>query len=102
MRMDVVPFQRLLDHQQFELIELAKMVSVFEAIGRVGVDRKQNSRKLFPNGGNEIEILPRFDLELDALVSAGEFIRNLTEQRFRCFANSKGNAASNLLLRAPH
>src|SRR6266571_3545432 len=98
--MDVVPFQRLLDHQQFEVIELSKMVTVFEAIGRIGIDREQDSGKCLPNGGNKIEILPRFDLEFDAAVPTAKFLRNLADHRFRVFANSKGNAARNLMLSA--
>jgi hypothetical protein len=61
MRMDVIPFQRLLHHEELELIELSQMIGVFQSIGRVGVNRKQDPGELISNGIDIFQILAGFD-----------------------------------------
>src|SRR6266576_2330762 len=89
MRMNIVPLQWLLDHQQPELIEPPKVLAVAKTVGGIRIDGEQDVFEFRPNGGDEIEILAGLDFEFDALVSASQFFGDLADQRCRCLADAE-------------
>ncbi len=76
------------------------MGGVLQAICGVCIDGEHNVGKYISNGSEEVQVFPRFDLELDALVSAGDLFFDLLYERLRVFANSKGCAAGNFFSRS--
>ena len=100
MRVNVVPMERLLDHEQLKFIELSEMGGVFEAVSGIRVYRKEDFGKLFADCINVFQIFSRFNLQLDALVSAAELFFYFFHQGLRIFANAERYSAGNLFQRA--
>ena len=94
---DVVPAERLLHHEQLELIELTQVRGVFEAIGRVGVDGKKDVRKFLADCGDVIEVFAGFDFQLDALIAAAQFFFDAANKGLRTLANAERDAAGNFI-----
>src|ERR1039457_4988419 len=61
MGVDLIPLQRLLNHQQVELIKSLQVSAVTEIIRGVGIDREEKVRKLPSNFGDERKILSPLD-----------------------------------------
>ena len=70
-RIDVIPVERLLDHEESKIVEALQVRKVGEGVGGVGIDRKLNPGKLPSNGGDEIDVFAGFDLQLDSLIAGG-------------------------------
>jgi len=77
---DVIIPERLFDHEQLELIELAKMINVIERVGRISITTE---RDIGPSGADafdDLEVPTGFHFELNAAVPGGKFELDLVEQ----------------------
>ena len=54
-------FQRLLDQQEIEVVQLGQVMGVLPRIGLIGIDLKRNRRPALTHRGNRLEVPPRFD-----------------------------------------
>src|SRR5882672_361686 len=97
MVVDVIVPERLLDHEQVELVEPAQMVEFIQAISRVRVAAQQNLRPALANLFKNVEIPSLSDLNFDALVSGADFRSDLFQQLIDAVLNSDGNTGWNLL-----
>jgi hypothetical protein len=66
---DVVPPERLLDHEEVESIEATQVLDVIKCVGGVGVYGKQDVRMRVANSGNIGEVLARLNFDFYALVA---------------------------------
>ena len=69
---EVVVPERLLDHEQIELVPVGDVVDVVEAIGGVGVAAEQDVGPALAHHGEDVGVPAGLALELDALVAGGE------------------------------
>src|SRR5690242_17159659 len=69
---DVVPAERLLDHDEVEGVELLQKGRVFEAISGVGVGHQADAREALAERADRLDIAARLDFDLDALVAGRE------------------------------
>src|SRR5579864_4089239 len=95
--MDLVPLQRLLDHEEVKFIQLFQAGGVLEFVGAVGVNREQDFRELLPDRGDESHVLSRLDLQLNSLVPTLQLFAYFDDKVLRGFANPQRNAASDFL-----
>src|SRR4029078_12525012 len=65
---DVVFPQRLLDHQEFEVIELAKTLKIARPVRGIGIAAERNVGPARADSLEHVYVPPRFDLHLDSLV----------------------------------
>src|SRR5215475_10422094 len=72
-RVEIVPPQRLFDHQQIKFIQAAQVLEIVQRISGVGIHRKQNVGVGPPDSCDEFTISARFNFELDASVAGSEF-----------------------------
>ena len=77
---DVVVRQRLLDHHQVVIVELAQVVGVGQGVGGIGVHHQLDGRKTFAHLAHGVDIVAGLDLHLDALVAGGQFRLDFLEQ----------------------
>ena len=80
MEVKVVVPERLLDHNQVELIPAYDVVQISHPIGRVGVATQDNLGPSFADGFEEGDIHAGFALEFDALIAGGEFGGDFVQQ----------------------
>ena len=93
--------QRLLDHQEIELVESREERSVgHERVCRIGVDRERDVRKLPTDRFDQLHVLARLDFDLDPLVAALDLPADFVEERLRRFLQADGHAARDFCLRA--
>src|SRR5215469_18359235 len=90
---DVIVPQRLLDHQQVKLIELAQVLDFVEGIGGVSVAAEQDVGPPRADFFEDVYVPAGFDFHFDAAVSGGEFGLNLVEQLVDGVLDADGNAA---------
>src|SRR5215467_4693423 len=77
---NVVPWQRLLDHEQTEFVQPAQVISIPKGVSRIGIDGEEYVRKLLSYGGDKVEVLTRFNFQLDALVPLAQFRADFFDQ----------------------
>src|ERR1035441_7866550 len=97
MCVDLIPLQRLLQHQQIELIKSFQVSAISEVVGGVGVDGEENVRELLSNFGDERKIFSRLAFQLNTLVSRANFFLHLPGQRLRSLADADRDAASDFV-----
>src|ERR1700722_428379 len=90
----VIRPQRLLDHQQVELIETDQVVSVPEAVCGVGIAAQTNFRPAVANCFEHLHVQARFALQLDSLVPLGDGRSYFVDQLFQRGLDADGDAAS--------
>ncbi len=96
-KVEVVRPQRLLDHEQLELIEAGQMVGVPQAVGGVGIAAQQNIRPALANCFEHLHVPTRLALQLDSLITLGERRLYFFHQLFERRLDADGNAADNRL-----
>ena len=62
MRMDVIPFQRLLNHEKLKVIECPQMVRICQTVCRIRIHREHNIWESVSNCRDEVDVLARLDL----------------------------------------
>jgi len=87
---EIVVIQRLLDHQQAEVVQCFQVIHVLQRVCRVRIDRKQNFRVTPPHLRDYVYIPTRFDLELDSLIAESEITIHTFEQVFEHIVDSSG------------
>ena len=97
---DVVVRQRLLDHHQVKIVELAQMVGIGQRVGGVGVGHQLDGGKALAHLAHHVDIPAGLDLHLDALVAGGQLALDLLEQLRHGILNADGDAAGNFAARA--
>src|SRR5262249_21351324 len=98
MSKDVVPIERLLHHEQFEIVESCKVFCVVEPVRGIRIHREKDLRELRADRLHKVVVFSRLDLQFDSLVSAAEFLLDLCHQGVWALANAKRDATVNLLL----
>ncbi len=93
---DVVVAERLLDHHQVVIVELAKVVRVGQSVSRVGVGHQLDPGKTLPHPAHHVHVPAGLDLDLDALVPGGQLAFDLLEKLLDRVLNADGDAAGNL------
>src|SRR6476469_3285261 len=81
MEVEVVIPERLLNHQQLELIPFGDVVNVDDAIRGVGVAAEHDFRPALADLLEDLHIQTRLTLQLDALVTCVEFFGDGVHQR---------------------
>ena len=71
MVVDVVIPQRLLDHQQIELIELAQVFDLIERVGGIRVATQRDVGPARADALEHVDIPPGLHLDLDAPIPGG-------------------------------
>src|SRR6266404_4037362 len=94
---DVVVPERLLDHQQIKVIELAQVIEVSGTIRRVGIAAQQNLRPPLANFREHFHIPARFYLYLDPLVTRGQLSLDLLQQVFVRVLNTYRDSTGDFL-----
>src|SRR3989442_7015805 len=61
--------ERLLDHEQAEIVEQSQVILLTDGIGTVGIDGKQDVWVAAPHFSHRLNIPTRLDLELDPLIT---------------------------------
>src|SRR6266545_4167254 len=84
--------ERLLDHQQSEVIERPQVMLVCNGIGGVGVHRKQNIRIMPPHLAHDVNIPTGFDLELDPLITDGQVLIDALQEAIASELNAEADA----------
>src|ERR1051326_8334728 len=102
MRINVIPSQRLLHHEQVEGIEFPQMIGISRRVGRIRVHRQHEFWKLLTHSGDKLKVFAGFDFELDALVPAVKFLLDLVDERQRIGTNAQRDSAGNLVTSASH
>src|SRR6266568_883878 len=80
---EVVPAERLFDHHQVEAFELFQQRPVIQSVRRVGVNHQLDARKILPEASHRLQVFPRLNLDLDALIACGEFLLHGANQLFK-------------------
>ena len=93
---DVVVAERLLDHHQVVVVELAKMFRIGQRVSRVGVRHQLDSGKTLSHPPHHIHVPARLDLDLDALVPRGQLALDLLQKLLDRVLNPNRDAAGNL------
>ena len=88
----VVP-QRLLDHQQVELVEAAQVLDLIESVGGVRIATERDVRPLRSNSFENIHIPARLDLDFDAPVARIQFYLDFFQKLLHRVLNSNRNTA---------
>jgi len=68
---DIVPAERLLDHDEVEGVERFQVRGVFQAIGGVRVDHQANARPAIAQGLDGMDVPAGLDFDFDALIAGG-------------------------------
>src|ERR1035437_3318238 len=97
---DVVVIQRLLDHHQVKIVQLAQVLGVGQGVGGVGVGHQLDRRETFAHAAAHVDVPAGLDLHLDALIAGGEFDFDFFEQLLHGILYADGDAAGNLAARA--
>ena len=97
---DVVVPQRLLDHQQIELVELAQVLDLIERVGGIGVATQRDVGPARADAFEHVHVPAGLDFDFDAAVSGGQFDLDFFQQLLDRILNADGNAAGNLAARA--
>ena len=100
MEVEVVVPKRLLDHEQAELLELAKMLDLAEAVGGVGIATEHDAGPTLADSRQNVDVPSWLNFDLDALITCGEFRLNLVEQVVDSVLYADRNAARDLSTRA--
>src|SRR5579863_2661426 len=100
MVVDVVVPQRLLDHQQVELVEFPEMLDFVQGISGVGVTTEYDVRPARTNTFQHLQVPARFHLHLDATIAGRELSLNLVEKLVDRILNADRNTARDFALRA--
>jgi hypothetical protein len=66
---DVIVVERLFDHHQAVGIELRQVAGITKLVRGVRIHHQRNRAEARAHGVNRIEVPPRLDLDLDALVA---------------------------------
>ena len=82
MIVDVVIPQRLLDHQQVELVEIAQVLHLVKGVGRVRIAAQGDIRPTRANAFQHVHVPPRFHLHLNPAISRRQFRLYLAQQLF--------------------
>src|SRR5688572_31097307 len=70
---DVVPGQRLLNHQQLELVQPFEEVDVSQRVCGIRVAHQEDGWKLPPHLSHDVQVPTRLDLDLDTLIPGPDF-----------------------------
>ena len=97
---DVVVRERLLDHHQVEIVELAQVVDIGERVGGVRVRHQLDGGEALAHLPDHVHIPAGLDLHLDALVAGGEFGLDFFEELRHGILNADGDAAGDFAARA--
>jgi hypothetical protein len=97
---DVVVAERLLDHDEEEIVELLEERRVGECVGGIGVGHEPNARKFFAESTDKGDVLAGLDFDLDALIAGGKFAFDFSEQIRDRRLQADRDAAGNFRARA--
>ena len=97
---DVVVIQRLLDHHQVKIVQLAQVLGVGQGVRGVGVHHQLDGGEAFAHAADHVHVPAGLDLHLDALIARGQFHFDLFEQLLHRILYADGDAAGNLAARA--
>ena len=86
---DIIPIQRLLHHEQIEIVESPQPFSVARGVGGVRIDGQLNVRKRSSHCRDKLDVLAGLDLQLDALVAAPQFFLHGLNQQLRVLADAQ-------------
>ena len=95
MVIEIVVPEGLLDHQQIEFIEGGEVGGVAKPIGGVGVATEHDSRITAAHALEDFHIPARLALELDALITGGQFPFDDVHQLWNRALNAQRDAAGN-------
>src|SRR6266567_6926374 len=93
---DVVIPERLLDHEQIEIIKFAQAIEISRTIGRVRIAAQHNIRPAVADLRKYFQVPPRLHFYFNSLVARRQLCLNLFQKLFMRILNSNGNSASNL------
>jgi hypothetical protein len=94
---DIVPRQRLLDHQQLELVQPLEEVNISQRVSGIGVTHQDNRRETVSHFPHNIQVPARLDLDLDTLIAGGDLFLDFREQ----FSDGVLDANRNATVDAP-
>ena len=94
---NVVPAERLLDHDEVKGVERLQQRRVFQPIRGIRIDHQPDARKSFAERADRLDIIARLDLDLDALVTRRQFLFDFADQRCDRGLDADRNAAWNFL-----
>ena len=77
----VVLWQRLLDEQQAELVELGEVLEVLASVRRVRVHLQRDVGPALAYLARRLDVPPRLDLQLDPAIAGLDVLLDLCEQR---------------------
>ena len=97
---DVVVIERLLDHEERELVELGEMAGVGQRIRGVRIDHQRHVAEALADVLHCGEIPAGLDLDLDPLIAGGELPVNLLAELIEAVLNPDRDAGGNPRTRA--
>src|SRR5579885_11736 len=92
---EIVPAERLLDHHQMKRVELLQHGEVAHSVGGIGIHHEPQAGKLLAQPANRFNILPRLDLDFDALIASFKFHSNGGNESFQRFLNPNRDTGGN-------
>src|SRR5215813_8558036 len=95
MKVEIVGPERLLDHQEFEIIEIDKVFDLIHAIGRICIAAQHDVWPPRAYCFKNLYIPAGFAFQLDALVPRCKFLFDRGELLLQRWLNTDGNAAWN-------
>ena len=97
---DVVVIQRLLNHHQIIIVQLAQVIGVGQRVGGVGVGHQLDGGETLAHAADHVHVPTGLDLHLDALIARRQFDLDLLQQLLHGILYADGDAAGNLAARA--
>src|SRR6478736_2138091 len=99
-KVKIIMPERLLDHQQVESIKLLQVVDLVERVSGIGVATEDDLRPACADFLKDLNVPPRFALDLDAAITGIQLGLDFFQQLFVRVLNADGNAAGNFFLRS--
>ena len=85
----IVVIERLFYHQEPKFIQLLQVIEIAEAVSAVGIHRQQDIGMPPSNFLDDVNVPPRFNLQLYSLISQIEMSPNALEQSVNLVLNAE-------------
>src|SRR6202041_1275705 len=96
-RVNIVPSQRLLHHDQVKPIKLLQVRGILQRVRRIRVNHQANARKSLAKGPRRLDILTRLDFDFDPLISGSQFLLHFSQQHIDRRLDPDRYSANNLV-----
>src|SRR5438552_7371331 len=90
----VIP-ERLLDHEQIEIIKFAQAIEISRTIRRVCIAAQHNTRPAVADFRKHFQVPPRLHFYFDSLITRRQLCLNFFQKLFMRILNTDRNSASN-------